>query len=96
MKTENWYEASGAIPSITAIKVIRETADFIITIERGRERRIKKASDRYACFKTFEEAKRFLVKDAEANLNLASFRLDRCISRLKKVSLLSEEDVLHK
>ena len=73
VETQLWWQ-TGGYPILKEVQVVRETKKQIVLLEKNRatncdyEARVAKISDYHCYFKTFAEAKAYLVGKARSKL----------------------------
>ena len=85
MELKKLYKASTLFGNIQIVEVIKET-DSTVTLQNGR--RENKKSSGNCFFETPEEAKTFLIKDADEDIIQAERRLQN--AKDKRISLLEK------
>lgn len=86
------FKASSIGPSIERIEVISETDHFVSLASNygGKPNREKKITDWYGFFDSFEDAKKFLMDEADQRVRNARRQLELANSRLGNVKGIKE------
>ncbi len=76
---------------LTKIEVVSETTHFMTVVRGGVEMREKKSN--YTTFDTFDEAKEHVIKKLNVSIENKKIALDSAQIDLRKMFILTEQDV---
>jgi hypothetical protein len=88
--SETWYWTRKYDDSIETVEVVKETPQGIVYLEKTwnggtRESRSRKVSEYYRFFKTFKEAKNYLIERLENSINSHKESIEEKEKKLLKV-----------